>query len=670
MRRYRSASICRAGTRPNSAIARPAFTRSCAMTMAPIHACRSTRRTASTARPATSRIPRRTSIGWFPKAAVVPITPICDDGPRSAVSTAGRPMSNKQRVSRWSVAVRILAAAGLLLGLTDCTMGGPPADAAAEPSPAMPTSALGSYLAARHAQEEHDYAHAAQFMNRALTEDPSNFDLMRRTFVLRVSEGRVADAVPLAERVVDLDHNSGLAEIVLLLQEVKAGDFAAAARRARALPNEGAQRLASPLLTAWCEMGMQRQAPDALNDIRGVQSLKDLHAALLADYADRIGEAEDSYKKLIAEQTQLAWRTVEVAGNFFERHQRVEEARRLYERLASTDQGDDVVMPSLTRLDRGVVPARIIASPRDGLAEALFDLASILDQRETLDASLVYARLALDLRPDFPLAQMLIAGIEEEQRHTGDALALYRAIDPKSPVAWTARLRAATALDQLNRTDEAVAEFKRMAAERPQDPEPLVQLGDTLRGRERYADAVAAYDAAISRVTKAEPRHWRLYYSRGVALERSGQWPRAESDLKRALELQPEQPLVLNYLGYSWIDKGQNLEPALKMIQRAVELRPNDGYIVDSLGWAHYRLGEFTKASEILEHAIELLPEDPTINDHLGDAYWQSGRLAEARNQWRRALLFKPEANEVKVIETKIDQGIAKLPAAASTRGG
>lgn len=572
-------------------------------------------------------------------------------------------------------AMRISVAACLALALSGCAMTGGSADAAADAEPAPPASALGSYLAALHAQQERDYGHAAEFMNRALADDPGNFDLVRRTFILRVSEGRVADAVPLAQHIVDLDRESGLAGIVLLLQEVKAGNYRAAEQRARALSNDGAQRLAAPLLISWCEVGLQQpasalQALDALNGVRGVQTLKDLHAAILADYADRIGEAEEGYKKLTADQARLTWRVVEMAGNFYERHQRSEEARRLYERLQSGEQDSDVVAPALARIIRGEVPPRIIASPPDGIAEALFDLASILNQRETIDASLVYARLAIDLRPDFPLAQMLIAEIEEEQQHTTEALAIYRAIDPRSPLAWSARLRAASTLDALNRTDEAAADLNRMAAERPKERQPLVELGDILRGRSRFPEAVAAYDAAIARGQVFGSRDWRLYYSRGVALERSGQWARAEADLKRALELQPDEPLALNYLGYSWIDKGENLDVALKMIERAVELRPNDGYIVDSLGWAYYRLGDFTNAAQIIEHAIELLPEDPTVNDHLGDAYWQAGRVNEARNQWRRALQFKPEADEEKTLETKLDHGIAKPPAAAAVRGG
>ena len=583
-------------------------------------------------------------------------------------------MDKGQRMKMRGAAWRRGAAACLALLLAGCAASAGTADAAADGA-VTPSNGLGSYLAARHAQQLRDYGPAADFMSQALADDPGNADLLRRTFVLRVSEGHIAEAVPLARRILETDHGNGLAQMVLLAEEIKAGDFKAATARAHALSSDGTQRIAAPLVVAWCEMGLQQPAQalaalDALKDMRGLQPLRDLHAAMLSDYADRVDDAGQGYKKVIGDQPRLTWRTVEIAGNFYERHQRAEEARHLYARLGDTGQGEEVVGQALARLDRGTMPARVIASPRDGAAEALFDLASILNQRETIDVSLIYARLALELRPDFPLAQVLLAQIDEGQQHLADALAVYRAVDPASPLSWSARLRAASMLDALDRTDEAAAELKRMAAERPKDTSALVALGDILRGHSRFPDAAAAYDSAIKRVDHPEARDWRLYYSRAVALERSGQWPRAEADLKRALELQPEQPLVLNYLGYSWIDKGVHLDPALKMIKRAVELRPNDGYIVDSLGWAYYRLGDFHNATHFLERAIELLPEDPTINDHLGDAYWQAGRVVEARYQWRRALQFKPEADQVKSIETKLDHGIAKLPAAGATRGG
>ena len=538
---------------------------------------------------------------------------------------------------------------------------------ASAPSPTMPQSALGSYLAAHHAQLKHDYSDAARFLDRALAADSDNYDLIRRTFLLRLSEGRIAEAVPLARRIVAIDGNNGLAALILLEQDVKAGRYDIAANEAASMPREGALRFAVPLLQAWSEAGRGRPAPalqvlQTMGGTHGLQPLADIHAALIADYADHVDEANAAYQKLIGSAQPPTWRIAELVGNFYERHGRGAEARKLYERSGGQQGIADMAAEAIARVDRGTVPPRIIASPADGAAEGLFDLAGLLNQRETADAALVYARLALDLQPRFALAQLMVAEIRDSQGQSADALALYRSVDPKSPFSWLARLRAASELDALDRTDEAVAQLKAMAAERPNNSEPLSELGDILRAHKRFAEAAAAYDSALARTPNPKPSDWRLYYSRGVALERSGQWPRAEADLKRALALQPDQPLVLNYLGYSWIDRGENLTDALGMIKRAVELRPRDGYIVDSLGWAYFRLGDFPQATHYLERAIELLPEDPTINDHLGDAYWRVNRQAEARFQWRRALQFQPEADEVKGIEAKLDHGLGATP--------
>ncbi len=539
--------------------------------------------------------------------------------------------------------------------------------------PAMLQSALGSYLAARHAQIEHDYGDAARFLDRALAADSDNYDLIRRTFLLRLSEGRIAEAVPLAQRIVAIDGRSGLAGLVLLEQDIKAGRYDVAVQEAASMPRDGALRFAVPLLQAWSEAGRGRPAPalqalESVGGTTGLQPLADLHTALIADYADHVDEASAAYEKLIGGRQPPTWRVVELAGNFLERHGRAAEARSLYERSGNQPGVSDMSATAMVRVDQGAVPPRLIASPADGAAEGLFDLAGLLNQRDTADAALVYARLALDLAPRFALAQLMIAEIRDSENRPADALALYQSVDPKSPFSWMARLRAALELDALDRTDEAVAQLRAMAAERPKNAEPLVELGDILRAHKRFGEAATAYDGALARTPNPKASDWRLFYSRGVALERSGEWSRAEADLKHALALQPDQPLVLNYLGYSWIDRGDNLRDALGMIQRAVQLRPDDGYIVDSLGWAYFRLGDFPQATHYLERAIELLPEDPTINDHLGDAYWRVNRQVEARFQWRRALQFQPEADEVKGIEAKLDHGLGAAP--EPVRGG
>lgn len=216
----------------------------------------------------------------------------------------------------------------------------------------------------------------------------------------------------------------------------------------------------------------------------------------------------------------------------------------------------------------------------------------------------------------------------------------------------------AALLSRVGRSEESIAVLRKMAKERPDDLSVASSLAEIYRREERYGDARTHYDRAISLVENAEAGHWPLFYARGVSLERLGKWKLAESDLLSALELKPDEPLVLNYLGYSWVDQGVNLEKALGMIERAVEQRPEDGYIVDSLGWALFRLGQFEEAAAWLEKAAELHPEDPTINDHLGDAYWRIGRKLEARFQWRHAVAMGPESRDIKRIRAKISGGI------------
>ena len=215
-------------------------------------------------------------------------------------------------------------------------------------------------------------------------------------------------------------------------------------------------------------------------------------------------------------------------------------------------------------------------------------------------------------------------------------------------------------LNRLKRTQPAIRHLNAMARDRKDDPGPLINLGDILRSHDRFTEAVDAYDRAFKRIEKTEPRHWSLLYARGIALEQSKQWPRAEADFLEALELKPDQPYVLNYLGYSWIEKGRHTERAQEMIQKAVKLRPNDGYIVDSLGWGHYKLGNYEKSVLHMERAVELRPQAPVINNHLGDAYWRVGRRREANFQWNRSLSLDPKEEMAVKIRQKLKTGLGQ----------
>jgi Flp pilus assembly protein TadD len=231
-----------------------------------------------------------------------------------------------------------------------------------------------------------------------------------------------------------------------------------------------------------------------------------------------------------------------------------------------------------------------------------------------------------------------------------------------------AQIQLATDLDAVDRSDEAIKILKAVAAEDPKDVEAVMALGNIERGRKKFADCAQTYSQGIHDLPAPdEKNNWVYYYYRGICEERSKQWSKAEADMRKALDLQPEQAHVLNYLGYSWIDQGVKLDEAMKMIKRAVDQRPDDGYIVDSLGWAFYRIGNYEDAVKTLERAIDLKPEDPTINDHLGDAYWRIGRTLEAKYQWAHARDLKPEPEDLPKIEAKIENGLSDETSSAAS---
>ncbi|MGA8383407.1 MAG: tetratricopeptide repeat protein [Stellaceae bacterium] len=531
---------------------------------------------------------------------------------------------------------------------------------------------FGAYLAGRHAQEEGNYRAAALWYEEALKADPRSPELISRTFDMEAQSGRFDKALPLAEKVLDLDGSDAVADLVLLLDRVEAGDNAAALARAEALPDDGLHRYAGPLVLAWTQMAVGNLAgADAalqgLDKFDGFAPLKYFQLGLLYDFAGQPDKAEQYYLKTLDVTGQLNWRLTDAMANFYLRHGRPDQALAIYKRFVAENSGSELAESVMANKPVGV-PAPLIGSAKDGLAEALFDLASIVNRPDTSDLALLYDRCALALRPHLAVAQLLLADLLTADDKPQQSLAILTAIPANSRYAWSAQLRVAANLESLGHIDEAVAQLQAMAAQHPDRASAEIQLGDLLRGQKRFVEAAGAYSEAVQRLKAAgSPPHWALYYSRGIAYERSGQWSLAEADLEHALELKPDQPLVLNYLGYSWIDRGEKLKRGLKMIEKAVSLRPEDGYIVDSLGWAHYKLGDYAGAISYLEKALELVPDDPTINDHLGDAYWKSGRTLEARYQWRQALAFKPDKEDVKPIEAKLESG---LPSAVARRSG
>lgn len=566
-----------------------------------------------------------------------------------------------------------LAAAAVVLAA--CVAPQPSAihDVAETTAPA-PSSGLGSFLAGKIARSERDTSAAADFYAAALAEDPSNQALLERTLFLQLAEGRLAVAEELAARQIADTPQVPLARMPLSAMAFRAGDMASARAHLERSGTVGGEaytealllvwsRLVQPLMLAWARLG-EGDADAALAALEALPggNLFDAfglyHTALINDVAGRDEAAETAYKAALDSDARNATRLVLAYGALLARQERRDEAQALFADYLRRLPDNAVIAAGYRTLQAGDVLPPPVADPVQGAAEALLGAAGALAREPSSEPSKVYIHLALYLRPDLDDAHMLLAEIRESGEHYADANVAYAQLADGSPYFWESRIRTAANLDRLEQTDTAIAALEAMAGERTDDPSPLIAAADILRARERYTDAVAVYDRAFARIPELRRRHWTLLYSRGIALERSKQWQRAERDFLQALELRPDQPLVLNYLGYSWTEQGVNLDQAREMIEKAVAQRPNDGYVVDSLGWAYFRMGDYDEAVEHLERAVELRPEDPVINEHLGDAYWRVGRQLEAGFQWRRALTLGPAAEQVPFIEAKLSNGL------------
>lgn len=525
-------------------------------------------------------------------------------------------------------------------------------------------SLVGNYLAGRHAQAERDLSKAADLLKTALGLDPKNEKLLRRVFVVMVAEGRMNEAMTLAKRLYDAEAEAPIAHIALAVDDIRRGKFERAIDRLDTLPKGGINAFMTPLLKSWALVGAKEteaalEALKPLADKKTSKPLHDLHAALVNEWAGRVEAAEINYKAVLSGRAGQTLRVIDLFTAFYDRTGRPEKAVEVYRDSIKKRPQSASFLIKPGQQQSGKPPPLEINSARAGSAEALLGLASSLRQQNAREMALLFGRMALYLKPDFPVAQYLVASILESDQRLDKANQTYRGIKAASPFAWTARMNIAANLDQMGRTEEAIGLFSDLSSQKPTDADSLINLGDIFRRHDRFPEAVTAYDKAFKRINTLGRQHWSLLYSRGIALERSKQWPRAEKDFLKALEFVPEQPYVLNYLGYSWIEKGVNLEKALDMIKKAVSLRPTDGYIVDSLGWVYYRLGNIQKAVKELERAVIFRPEDPVINDHLGDAYWRIGRRHEARFQWQRALTLKPEdAALIDTIKDKIRNGL------------
>lgn len=525
-----------------------------------------------------------------------------------------------------------------------------------------PKKPYGKYLAGLHAAIHNDLGAAADFHEQALAIDPENRMILQKSFMLFIADGRYTQALKTAHKLDELGVSDSIIQMFLFLEQFKAGNHEAALSRLDNIGDAGVYGLFKPLFKSWVFMAQGKSAEaeanmDKLLASMGFKNFKKFHAGLFYDYYGKTQLAEKIYSESLIVAGTMTLRTIEAYGILLRRLGRDEDARQLYLNYLEKSPDNETLLRALYNVDNSVQAHPGITSEKDAIAEIFYTAANFLMQDNIRRPATAYLRFANYMKKNFYISDYLLGQIFEADEYYDGALKSYGRIGKNHPLFFSSRLQMAWVLEKMGKLDEAIEAMEKLARQYPENSEILGALGDINRMNSRFGEAGKFYTKYIDGLAKLDDNHWSIFYTRGIVYEQAKKWKQAEADFLQALELRPDQPQVLNYLAYSWVDKGVNIEKATKMLERAVELRPYDGYIIDSLGWALYRTGDMTKAVEYLEKAVMLQTDDWAINDHLGDAYWAVGRKYEARFQWRHALSLKPDNDLIVKIKTKIKDG-------------
>ena len=519
----------------------------------------------------------------------------------------------------------------------------------------------GAYLAAQVASAENDYRAAAGWYALALISDPGNVALLEGAVIANIAIGEMELAAELGRKLLAGPGGTQTTAISVVAGQAKSGDFAAILADAKSLESVGA--LLDGLVRAWAELGAGRmsealQGFDTIAKTQGLEAFGLYHKALAMASAGDFEGADDILSGRAAGPIAVMRRGVVAHVQILSQLERNADALALLER--NFPDGQDPGIDDLRRrLTAGeLMPFDMARNATDGIGEVFFTLATALNGEAADGYTLMYARTAIYLRPDNSDAVLLTAGLLELQDQFDLATEVYAMIPPTDPAYFVAEIGRADATFAAGRPEASIEILQALTRSQPDILAVHVALGDGLRREKRFVEAIASYDIAVKMAGVPEPRHWPVFFSRGICHEQQKNYTAADADFRKALELNPDQPQVLNYLGYSMVDRGVNLDEALGMIERAVSAQPDQGYILDSLAWALFRLNRADEALIPMEQASLLEPVDPVVTDHLGDVYWANGRALEAQFQWRRALSFDPEEKEATRIRRKLELGL------------
>ncbi len=527
----------------------------------------------------------------------------------------------------------------------------------------------GAYLAARSAAANRNYAEAAVWFTLALEADPENLGLIEGILQSQIGIGDFDGATDTAQHLVDAGQPGQTAPIVLLVRNAEAEDYDAILTDPT---SAGVNALYEKLTKAWAAVGKGDMSGaiagfDAVTATPSMGAFGLYHKALaLASVGDYEG-ADEIMSGRAAGPIAVMRRGVIAHVQILSQLERNADAIKVLDQTFGNTADPEVIMLRARLAAGEPIPFDVARNAKDGLAEVLYTIAGGLNGEADDTFTLVYARAAARLRPDNTEALLMVAGLLEQLQQYDLATQSYAAVPADDPSFFVAEVGRAETLRKSGKVEAAIEVLQALSRSHAEVLGVHVALGDALRREERFAEAIVAYDAAVALIPTLESQHWTIVYSRGVSHEQNGDWPKAEADFRTALRLNPDQPQVLNYLGYSFVDRGENLDEALQLIERAVAAEPQSGYIVDSLAWAYFRLGRFDDAVAPMEKASLLEPVDPVVTDHLGDVYWAVGRVLEAQFQWRRALSFEPEEDEATRIRRKLEVGLDAVRAEEGT---
>lgn len=553
--------------------------------------------------------------------------------------------------------LRSLAAAAVLVPAL--SLGVLPA-AAQTPQAPVVTSTSGAFLAAQAAAARNDIGTAAWYYSYVLQRDPANTQLANLVFQMWLDVGNISAAAPIAGLLVDIDPGYEPARLVLATQALRTGQYEAARNHLAAVGGDPVSTLVIGLVNGWIDfaLGDVDGALDAIEALDGQEwypPFKAYHSALIADAAGRAGVA--LYYARLAYDLDRSLGPTQLYASLLARSGDTEGAVAALQAFLDVVPNQPVVQAQLAAIEAGEFGGPLVTDARAGAAQVFYDIATAIGD-DGGQTTVPYLQLARRLMPDSSLTAFALADILQNLSRDEEAVDILDGIPVGDPLHIVAVTSAAGSLAALGEFDQAIARLEPLVAADPGNATVALTLANLYRSQERFDDTVTVLTPVIDAIAEPAPEDWLLYFVRGIGYERTDRFDLSVADMQEALELSPDEPNVLNYLGYSWIDRGENEDEAMAMVQRAVELQPDAGYIVDSLGWAYFRTGQYELAVETLERAAELTPDHAEIHEHLGDAYWQVGRRLEANFQWNHALDYEPTDEQRARLADKILNGL------------